>query len=323
MMFFCFKKKNSCQPLYFILYVDDIPPASMHRAPCISQRGALVFCHISLFWDRSREIDLWSAAIDFQFERRKRNIMTIQTSFFPFFISAAGAYAGSLLFSLIKARRASSLMLACGFVLHSCSLLIRGWHYETFLAMNMVSEIYFLPWCIAAAALWPWRTPLFRQAADKLIYMVGFFTWIALLPPVNNIPPAPQTATFLAPLFFFFEVIAHSMFMVAGWTAAVFLAGRADHSVSDKWGVWGFIVFSVSQVVGALWSWLGWSVPFHWSERHLLSAALWCFYCAYLHLQFSSGWKPRSRAWFIVCGALFTFAASYYHLFTVMGAKNG
>jgi hypothetical protein len=69
--------------------------------------------------------------------------------------------------------------------------------------------------------------------------------------------------------------------------------------------------------------WLGWSVPFHWGERHLLSAALWCFYCAYLHLHFSQRWSQRGKAWFAITGAVMVFATSYYHAFIMLGVKHG
>lgn len=249
--------------------------------------------------------------------------MNFAASFFLFFILAAGAYAGSLLFMLLKARGAAWALLICGFICHSASLLARGWHFGTFLPLNMMSEQYFLPWCLAAATLAARRITFSRNAAPTLLAPLCVLMVLGMFLPANAIPPAPQTATVFAPLFFCSEVIAHALFLVAGWLAALFLASRTAHASFNAWAVWGFIIFSLAQVTGAAWSWLGWSLPFHWSERHLLSASLWCFYCAYLHLHFSQRWSVRGKAWFAIAGAVLVFASSYYHSFVMLGVNHG
>ncbi len=249
--------------------------------------------------------------------------MNFAASFFSLFFLAAGAYAGSLLFMLLKARRTAWVLLACGFTVHSASLLARGWHFSTFLPLNMMSEQYFLPWCLAAATLALRQSPHSRDTAPTLLVPLCSLMALAVFLPASAIPPAPQTATVFAPLFFFSEVIAHAMFLAGGWLAALFLGNRTAHASFNTWAVWGFIIFSFAQVTGAAWSWLGWSLPFHWSERHLLSAALWCFYCAYLHLHFSQRWSVRGKAWFAIAGAVMVFASSYYHSFVMLGVKHG
>lgn len=62
----------------------------------------------------------------------------------------------------------------------------------------------------------------------------------------------------------------------------------------DRVLFWGFVAFSTCQAVGAYWAWAGWSAPFHWNDRHLLSAAVWCFYAAALHFRFTS-WPRQLR----------------------------
>jgi len=247
----------------------------------------------------------------------------MSTAFFSWFILAAGAYAGSLLFALFKSRRTAGILLIFGFVSHSLSLLARGWHFGVFLPLNLLGKSLFIPWCLAAATLALWKWPRSRETAPTLVAPLCALMAIAALQPSQAIPPAPQTATVLAPLFFFCEGIAHVMFLVAGWLAALFLHRRATHDEFNNWAIWGFVIYSFAQVTGAVWSWLGWSVPFHWGEGHLISAALWCFYCAYLHLDFSRQWSARGKAWFASAGALFTFVVSYYQLFASLGGKNG
>jgi len=249
--------------------------------------------------------------------------MTFAASFFSLFFLAAGAYAGSLLFFLLKCGRTAWALLICGFICHSASLLARGWHFGTFLPLNMMSEQYLLPWFLAAAIVVLSRTPGSRNGAPSLLPPLCVLMALGMFLPASAIPPAPQTATVFAPLFFSSEVMAHAMFLAGGWLAAGHLCNRTSVTPFNPWATWGFIIFSLAQVAGAAWSWLGWSLPFHWSERHLLSAALWCFYCAYLHLHFSQRWSVRGKAWFAIAGAVLVFASSYYHSFVMLGVNHG
>ena len=68
--------------------------------------------------------------------------------------------------------------------------------------------------------------------------------------------------------------------------------------------MWGFVFYSISQVAGAIWADMGWGHPFHWADRHLFSASLWCYYAAYLHLTFVGKWDVRKRAWVTMGGFL-------------------
>jgi ABC-type transport system involved in cytochrome c biogenesis permease subunit len=137
------------------------------------------------------------------------------------------------------------------------------------------------------------------------------------------LPPSPQSSTIFAVLFFFCEVIAHALFLLGGWLSLLFLMHRAEEHSFYRYVIWGFILYSIAQVVGAVWSWLGWAAPFHWSERHLISAALWCFYCSYLHLRFSPRWSANGKARLALCGAVLTFVFTYSYYIANVVVKHG
>jgi hypothetical protein len=249
--------------------------------------------------------------------------MRLFSTFLPWLYLAAGLYAGSLLFFAMGRSRSSLALLWCAFAANTSVILLRGWHFGAFTPLNMVSEQYFLPWTLAALTLGQTAKKQNFPSALRGIAPIFSLMLLALFLPARTIPPSPQSTTFFAVTFFICEVAAHALFLLGGWQAFLFLTQRTgDHSF-NRCAVWGFILYSIAQVTGAVWSWLGWSVPFHWSERHLVSAAIWCFYCAYLHLRYSSRWSVREKAGFALCGAVLTFGFSYAYYLSAVVTKHG
>jgi hypothetical protein len=251
------------------------------------------------------------------------SIMINYSSFLPCYLLAAGAHTGSLLFLILKRDRAAKAFLFFGFLAHTASLVIRGWYFGIFHPMNMFTELYFLPWVLCGIILWQTRRHGTSKNGITLIVPLCLLIALSLIPPVTTLPPFPLTATIFATLFFVVEVIAHGVFLLGGWYGLLYLSGRTTEQSFNRYAIWGFILYSLAQVLGAAWSYLGWSTPFHWGERHLLSAALWCFYCAYLHLQFSPRWSTIGKARFAVCGALIMLVFTYGYLLVNLGAKHG
>lgn len=247
--------------------------------------------------------------------------MSATNSFLPWFNAAAGLYAGSLLFFFFSRKRTSRLLLICGFVPHTISLLLRGFNYGFFTPLNAFTEIYFLPWLLVLCTILE-RDGNERGSSSTLTIPICFLTAIAIAIPAPAITPSPQTSTVFATLFFLTEVTAHALFFLGGWHAILHLAGRNGTRALNSHTIWGFILFSIAQVTGAVWSWLGWTVPFHWSERHLVSAVIWCSYCGWLHLRFSPRWSARRQAIFVLCCAVLMFLFSYGYYLMNSGAKN-
>ncbi len=142
-------------------------------------------------------------------------------------------------------------------------------------------------------------------------WLVALSMLITLALPVQIPPPGPFTATWSSPFFFFLEVLAIACFLASGWFAWRQLRGRETDALFNSLAIWGFIFYSLAQVVGGIWSYLGWANPFHWGERHLQSAAIWCLYCGYLHTHFDRSFSPRKRAGWALSGAVIVLVVAY------------
>jgi hypothetical protein len=138
---------------------------------------------------------------------------------------------------------------------------------------------------------------------------------VALIYPKGVFPPSPQGQTVFSSLFFFFEVLAHACFIMGAWYALSYLRGNDDTRFFHSFIIWGFIFYSIAQVTGAIWCYLGWGSLFNWSQRHLQSAAIWCFYAAYVHLRFLPAWDLKRKAAYSLAGfALVLFFIYLGHL---------
>jgi ABC-type transport system involved in cytochrome c biogenesis permease subunit len=217
------------------------------------------------------------------------------------YLPAAAAYAAVLLLLALRRRRSALGALLAAFVLHAGFLAARAVALGAPSLHSVFEEQVFLPFCLAAIALWLWGS--LRNGEAAAVAVVAAAAALLVLPIDKGvIPPSPKSASWLVPLFFFCEILAHALFLAAA--ALVCRRGAPALAPAHRLAVWGFVLFSIAQVSGAAWCTLGWSVPFQWSFRHLHSAALWCAYAAYIHLRFLPGWNERRRAAFLAAGAL-------------------
>jgi len=224
---------------------------------------------------------------------------------------AIGVYYLSLFFFLLKRQDLTEVLFIAAFFSQTISQISRGWFIGIFTPNALFEGVFFLPWCLAFLTL---GLRLFRQDRG-LVYTtlipICFFSLIALLYPKGVFPPSPYVQTVFSPLFFLFEVMAHACFILGAWFSLWYLFGREKAGIFHSFVIWGFILYSVAQVVGAIWCYLGWANLFNWSERHLQSATIWCYYAAYLHLRFLPAWDIKKKALFSLAGfslvLIFTF----------------
>jgi hypothetical protein len=199
---------------------------------------------------------------------------------------------------------------------------VQGIFFGIFTPMNIFTELYFLPWLVAFFTLARCLPRKSRAIDGHLLILLLMLTLFALPLPARPLPPFLQSDSLFATLFFFFEVASHAAILLGGWFGFLYLKLGTGAQTFNRCAIWGFILYSVAQVLGAVWCYLGWAVPFSWSERHLLSAAIWCFYCAYLHLQFSPRWTVREKAWFAPCGSILVTISIYAYYLVSSGGKN-
>jgi hypothetical protein len=236
--------------------------------------------------------------------------MPVPTASSVLFNAAAGVYAGSLLFYLLKRYQLACRLLGLGFILQTVSLVGNCWRWGIFSLDGVFNGTLFLPWCLALLALLLWLRGRPKDAAS-MSWLVTPAMLMTLALPVQIPPPGPFTATWSSPAFFFFEVLAIALFLAGGWFAWRLLRRRDEDSLFNHLAIWGFIFYSLAQVIGAVWSYLGWGGPFHWGERHLQSAAIWCLYCGYLHTHFDRSFDVRKKARWALSGALVVLLVAY------------
>jgi len=181
------------------------------------------------------------------------------------FYVAFAAYTLSLLLAGAKKERASRAVFIFGFLMHSISQVARGWYLGFFFPNPMFNEITFLPWCLAAVGLvmriLDRDSSLFLQVAG----LVLIFSLAALFAPKGILSPFAQSQTVLSPLFFVFEVFSHGCFILGAWFALVYLTKKTNARMFNMLVIWGFVLFSIAQIVGATWSYWCDGSPFSWT----------------------------------------------------------
>lgn len=224
---------------------------------------------------------------------------------------AVAAYALSFVSFMLGKERVTAKFFIGGFVFHTISQLSRGWFIGVFTPIAIFEGVFFLPWCLAFLTLYLGFSEKNKRSIYSAVMPVLFFCLISLLYPKGIFPPSPQLQTVFSSLFFVFEVLAHACFCLAAWFSIRYLYHGRDPGFLNPLVVWGFILYSIAQVVGAVWCYLGWASLFNWSERHLQSASIWCFYAVFIHLRFLGGWDTKKKAWFAIAGFALVFLFSY------------
>ncbi len=221
---------------------------------------------------------------------------------------AGGIFAFSSLFYILKKKTISLIILAAGLILYTLYLAGRGWIAGTFLPNPLVEGPFMLPWCLAVISI----IMALRKNENwgliliPLLLSVCFAAWYAK----GIIPPTPNKLTLWAISFFTFELFAHACFYCGALYAVALLAGRDSTDTFNDFIIWGFVLYSVAQVTGAVWCFLGWGNTFQWGSRHMGSTAIWLIFAAYLHLRFIPGWNGRRRAWYAIAAALIVLAVT-------------
>lgn len=225
---------------------------------------------------------------------------------------AGGLYLTGLVFYVINRDGLAVRALFAGWLVHTLSQLSRCWRYEFFSLEGVFIASYFVPWCLASLILLLWckQHRWRRVALSVLVPLCAIVIMVIVWPPQCH-HPNPFTPHLTAHLFFIFEGLSHGCFILSGWLAIQFLRGKLDVPLFNRYAVWGFVFYSITQLTGLVWTYLGWGGLFHWGTRHMHSAALWCCYCSYLHMAFVKGFDLRKKAGFAVIGAILALLLFY------------
>lgn len=224
------------------------------------------------------------------------------------FLIAIGFYLLGLIFYLFGRHTISLYAFLIGFVSHTLFQLSRGLYWGIWLPNPIFDLTYFLPWMMAAISVigrFFIRNEDHKKTINSLIIPVCLFSLLALIIPREIFPHiGPKQETIFVALYYSIDNIALSCFVLGAWFAICHLRGKDQNKIFNSFLIAGFIFYSISQVIGAYWAYLGWALPMHWSMRHLQSASLWCFYAAVLHLRYFPTWNSKHESWFALAGAL-------------------
>jgi hypothetical protein len=227
------------------------------------------------------------------------------------FYLAVGGYLVSVFSCLLKKERVAKVFFVVGFFSHTLSQITRGWYLGFFFPNPMFNEVSFLPWCLGCVGLIVRFFKKDMKLFPDIIIPVLFFSLITLVYPTGILPPFAKNQTFFSPLFFACEVLAHACFIMGAWLAFFYIQKKIETPIFHDVVIWGFVFYTLSQIFGAIWAYLGWGSPFHWADRHLGSAAIWCYYAAYIHLSFVAQWDLRRRAGIALLGVFLILAFSF------------
>jgi hypothetical protein len=192
-----------------------------------------------------------------------------------------------------------------------------------FLPNTMVSIEAFMPWGLSTVVLMHTAFSNRKRTVNSAVILILCFSiaisfQVRILVSKNSLiyPPGPTHPVAWVTSFFLIESMAYAVFFLACWYAFIHVRGNQEAGFFHGYVILAFVLFSLSQVVGAVWSYLGWAVPFHLSsDRHYISAAFWLFLALYLHLRHLSGWTARRRAWLICFSSLPVFYFRYIPYF--------
>ena len=196
-------------------------------------------------------------------------------------------YAGAALAYVIRIVRVGNILITLGIILNMTGLTLRGYIDGNWFFALSVEEILVLPLFLALIVLVFFRAKAEIPGRIVTVALV-FCSLAAFLPIPAQVLLSMKTQVLVAPILFLTETISVALFIAGGILALAAIFFKYDTETATRQCVlWGFVVFTVCQVLGAFWAFVGWSYPFSWSARHLASASAWCLYAALLHADFA------------------------------------
>ncbi|MGC5247780.1 c-type cytochrome biogenesis protein CcsB [Gordonia sp. DT219] len=83
--------------------------------------------------------------------------------------------------------------------------------------------------------------------------------------------------------------------------------------------VFGFPLFGLGVICGAIWAESAWGRFWGWDPKETVSFIAWVIYAAYLHARATAGWRSTAAAWVNVAG----FVALLFNLFIINLVVSG
>jgi len=200
-------------------------------------------------------------------------------------ILASIAYMGGAILIVKGSTNWSRVFIVAGLGCNILALVSRGYVAGRWYVYLMTEEVYALPAAIALVVLGLLHRHG-RYGRGIIFIPLVLAALVAVATPYEPVIPTVKGMTITSPLFFLTESVSAALFLMAGVLALdTRIHGVDNDYLMGRLIMWGFIMFTLCQIAGAVWAFLGWSYPFSWSTRHLLSTSIWCLYAALLHIH--------------------------------------
>ncbi len=232
-------------------------------------------------------------------------------------IVALVLYTCSALFSLRPKGRAGDIVISLGIMMNAVGLIMRGFVDGSWFPALMIDGKLSLPLFLALIALAFSLTG--RKTPSRVVaFALVLCSFAAFLPDPAQALPSAKTQLPVGTAFFLTEAVSIALFVSSGFLALSALLFHRDTGWDVRQCiVWGFVMFTICQVLGAVWAFAGWSYPFSWSSRHLVSASVWCLYAALLHAG-AARISQRVQHVFAAAGLVPVSFILFYHEFSRM-----
>lgn len=225
--------------------------------------------------------------------------------------AAVLCYTAAFSFMIIRKTMPAFFSIFAGFVFFTIFIISRGWQALIFIPNGLFEGVFFMPWVMGLMLVTAMPAREKRENTITGVIPLLCSAFFAAVYPKGIIPPTPNKLTAWANIFFVTESIGHACFYFGAWFAFLSMVKKEEIPGYHKFIVWGFVLFSISQVSGAVWAFLGWGTPFRWGARHLQSAVIWCYYAAYLHIRFLKTWSERRRMIYAAAGFVLVILCTF------------
>ncbi len=150
-------------------------------------------------------------------------------------------------------------------------------------------------------------------------FRIGYFLMplAALVMFMVSISPSQITPLYPALDTWMFTTHVGSAFVGYGFFGASF-AGAALYLVSKaeaerrleelvfRTAYYGYVLFTISMVVGGIWAYLAWGTWWLWKVKEMWSFLIWIFYAGFLHAYYVKRLRGRGVAWLSILGFAIT-----------------
>lgn len=207
-------------------------------------------------------------------------------------------------------------LLACGFVLHTASLISR-WvtlGHGPFVSMYEIlsSNIWGL---MLAVLIVYWRLPVTRKLAAVVMPVIFIFIgWLLMMHPGESRLPATFNTVWLYVHVGFAKVFFGSALLAASVAGAVLLRSQpwlrtklASLPDDSRLGELAFrflalaIIFdSLMLVAGAIWAQDAWGRYWGWDRLETWSFLTWVYLAASIHARYAFKLTPRVWSWLVI-----------------------